>query len=112
MKREIWLPVEGYEGLYEVSDFGRVRSLYNRTCEKRILKTGRDKDGYLMVNLYKNDKQKTFKVHRLVALAFVPNMFGDDCVNHINEDKTDNRAENLMWCSRKENNNWGVIIRE
>jgi len=109
MKREIWLPVEGYEGIYEISDFGRVRSLnYKLTGETRILRLRKNKDGYLQVDLRKDGKKKTFKVHRLVALAFVPNMFGLNEVNHINEDKTDNREENLMWCDSKENINWGT----
>lgn len=106
MREENWKPVEGYEN-YEVSDFGRVRSLnYRHTGETKILRPGRDKDGYLQVDLCKDRKKKTFKVHRLVAVAFVPNMFGLNEVNHINEDKTDNREENLMWCDVKENCNW------
>lgn len=112
MKTEIWLPVEGYEGLYEVSDLGRVRSLnYRHTGETKILRTGMTRGGYLTVALCKDGKQKTVKVHRLVATAFVPNMFDDDCVNHINEDKTDNRADNLMWCDHSENNVWGSRIK-
>lgn len=109
MKEEIWLPIEGYEGLYEVSDMGNVRSLnYNKTGETKILRPAMTRFGYLQVSLWKDGKRKMVKVHRLVATAFVPNMFGDDYVNHINEVKTDNRADNLMWCTHKENNNWGT----
>lgn len=109
MKRENWLPVEGYEGLYEVSDLGRVRSLgNNRKRKMKILKPADNGIGYLMVCLSKNRKSKFLYVHRLVAITFVPNIFGLKEVNHINEDKTDNRADNLMWCDRKENQNWGT----
>lgn len=104
---ENWSIIEGYEN-YEVSNEGRVRSLnYNKTGETRILRPADNGHGYLMVILCKNGKQKMVLVHRLVAAAFVPNIFSLNEVNHINEDKTDNRAENLMWCSRKENVNWG-----
>ena len=106
---EYWKPVEGYEGLYEVSNEGRVRSLnYNRTREIRILRPDITKKGYLKVGLCKNGKQKKFLVHRLVAQAFVPNIFSLNEVNHINEVKTDNRVENMMWCDTKENCNWGT----
>lgn len=105
MRTENWLPVEGYEN-YEVSDFGRVRSMKNG--KKRILKPADNGIGYLQVGLSKEGKKKFFSVHRLVAVTFVPNMFNLNEVNHINEDKTDNRAENLMWCSRKENCNFGT----
>lgn len=109
MKEERWLPIEGYEGLYEVSSEGRVRSLnYNHTGETKILRPEMTGKGYLMICLWKDGKQKMFLVHRLVALTFVPNMFGLVEVNHINEVKTDNRADNLMWCDRKENQNWGT----
>lgn len=108
-KNENWLPIEGYEGSYEVSDLGRVRSLGNDKKRKtKILKPQMNEYGYLGVGLHKDGKQKIFKVHRLVATAFVPNMFGLNEVNHINENKTDNRAMNLMWCDRKENQNWGT----
>lgn len=110
MEVECWKPVEGYEGLYEVSDMGNVRSLiYLHTGKTRILKPSMCR-GYLRVTLCKDRKLKTFSIHRLVATAFVPNMFGDDYVNHINEVKTDNRAANLMWCDAKENCNWGTCI--
>lgn len=108
MNNENWKDIEGYEGLYQVSDQGRVRSLnYNRTGKERVLKLSKSGCGYLYVDLNK----KHYRVHRLVALAFVPN---DDpkhktqC-NHINEIKTDNRACNLEWCTQKYNINYGTI---
>lgn len=112
MKKEVWKPVVGYEGLYEVSDQGRVRSLnYRRTGKVQILKPGFTRR-YLLVSLLKDGEKKHFLVHRLVALAFIPN---DDpehktqC-NHINEDRLDNRACNLNWMTPKENTNWGTGI--
>lgn len=109
---EIWKEVEGYEGLYEVSNFGRVRSLGNdKTRKTKILKAGERKDGYLQVGLCKNKKQKIFRVHRIVAQAFIPNPLNLPEVNHKDEDKTNNRVENLEWCSRKYNVNYGTCIK-
>lgn len=99
---EIWKPVIGYEGLYEVSSLGNVRSLW---YGKKNMKLRTDKDGYLMVNFHKDKKQTTHKVHRLVAETFIPNPEGKPQIDHINTDKTDNRAENLKWVTQKENNN-------
>lgn len=107
---EIWKDIEGYEGLYQVSDQGRVKSL--QYGKERILKPGLSKYGYLSVTLYKDGNKKIYRVNRLVALAFIPN---DDpehktqC-NHINELTTDNRAVNLNWMTPKENINWCTCI--
>lgn len=97
---EIWVSVKGYEERYEVSSFGKVKSVkYNK-----ILKPSDDQVGYLQVILYdKNVKTKTFKVHRLVALNFVPPIIGKDQVNHIDGVKRNNYASNLEWCTRSEN---------
>lgn len=110
---EIWRPIKGYEGLYEVSNMGRVRSLNYRhkIGNVQIKKLTKDNNGYLRVNLGLNKIDRL--VHRLVAEAFIPN---DDpehktqC-NHINEDKLDNRACNLNWMTPKENVNWGTGIK-
>ena len=100
---EIWKKIEGYEG-YEVSNEGRVRG------DKGVLKKEKTRCGYLRVTLYKDGKQKHFQIHRLVAAAFCSNPEYLPCVNHKNEDKTDNRVENLEWCSHKYNINYGTCI--
>ena len=106
---EIWCPIKGYEGQYEVSDKGRVRSL--KFGKERILKPVSDKDGYLQVGLWKNGENKMCKVHRLVAQAFIPNPQNLPEVNHKDEDKTNNFVHNLEWCDRKYNNNYGTHIQ-
>ena len=104
MKGEIWKPIENYEGLYEVSNMGRVKSLnYRKTGKEGIRKAWKDRGGYLQVHLYKDGKVKRCLVHRLVATVFCENPEGYDEVNHLNEDKTDNRAENLEWCNHSYN---------
>lgn len=107
--KEIWAPVKGYEGLYEVSSFGRVRSLsYRRTGKMRVLNLDKNNAGYLIVKLHKNGKGKIYQVHRLVAYAFIPNWFDEQQVNHRDENKQNNHVTNLEWCSAKYNNNYGT----
>ena len=106
MEEEIWKPIKDFEGYYEVSNIGRVRSLnYKRTGKEKILKNIEDYKGYLEVGLTKNGKRKQFKVHRLVAEAFIPNPENKPCIDHINTVKSDNRVENLRWVTYKENSN-------
>ena len=106
---EIWKPVFGYENYYEVSNKGNVRSIGNfQMCNggKRpicCLNKNVHKQGYLSVRLYKDKKQKTFFVHRLVAKAFIPEQKEKLFVNHIDGNKSNNNVENLEWCSRSEN---------
>lgn len=102
---EIWKDVVGYEGLYQVSNLGRVCSLGSSTNHKPpcIRKLRKDKGGYLIVQLHKNKEVKTLKVHRLVAFSFIPNEYDKPHVNHIDGDKTNNVASNLEWCTHKEN---------
>ena len=95
---------------YEVSNLGEIRSLYYEGfIGSKILKGKNNSRGYLFVSLHINGKRKNFYIHRLVALAFIPNdnSINKTEVNHINEIKTDNRAENLEWCDRVYNNNYG-----
>lgn len=101
---EIWKDVEGYPN-YQVSNMGRVKSL--KFGKERILKSGKNKWGYVLVALCKDGKQKTFKVHRLVASAFIPNPNNLSQINHIDEDKTNNRVDNLEYCDCKYNINYG-----
>ena len=104
--KEIWKDKKDYEGHYQVSNFGRVKSI--KFGKERILKLTKDKDGYFFVNLYKNNKSKAFKVHRLVAEAFLPNTDNLPLINHKDEDKSNNIVSNLEWCDVKYNTNYGT----
>ncbi len=110
--REEWRPVKDYEGLYEVSNMGNVKSLGNgksrnsNNNKERILKPSGNGIGYLRVQLWKDGKKKQCLVHRLVATAFCENQMGYTEVNHLDEDKTNNCADNLEWCSRSYNNSY------
>ena len=107
--KEEWKEIRDYEGLYQVRNTGKIKSLnYRHTGREKIMKHSVNKIGYLIVKLYKNRKFKSFIVHRLVAEAFIPNPNNYPCVNHKNEIKDDNRAENLEWCDAKYNNNFGT----
>ena len=101
---EIWRDIEGYEGLYQVSSFGRVK----RVTTGRILKGSKDTDGYLRITLSKNGVKSNHKIHRLVAQAFIPNTENKSQVNHIDENKTNNMISNLTWMTAKENINHGT----
>ena len=109
---EEWKAIQGYEGIYEVSNFGNVRSLprYKRGnldskvfIEGKTIKQVKNNRGYYIVQLSKNNKVKNFSVHRLVAEAFIPNPNNFPQVNHINGNKKDNRVENLEWVSASTN---------
>lgn len=103
--KEIWKDVKGYEGLYQISNTGRIKSLnYRHTGKEKILRPDTTKKGYLRVALCKDGKIKNFRINRLVALHFIPNPNNLPQVNHKDEDKTNNYVENLEWCSIKYNN--------
>lgn len=103
--QEVWKSIEGYEGKYEISNLGRIRSLQDNLGRKRILvlKPRIGKQGYLYLNLWSGSIGKPRKIHRLVAQAFCEKPQGAECVNHKNGVKTDNRAENLEWCTNSYN---------
>lgn len=109
---EIWKTIEGYEGLYEVSNLGRFKRLVGYRCNKeRILSVCPDNQGYGIVVLCKNSITKTFKAHRLVAQSFIPNPNNLPMINHKDEDKTNNTVYNLEWCDAKYNTNYGTSIK-
>ena len=107
MKKEIWKDKKDYEGHYQVSNFGRVKSI---KFGKEIILKQKIKDGYYYVGLSKNGIQKMYLVHRLVAEAFLPNPDNLPQVNHKDENKLNNVVSNLEWCSAQYNNTYGTRI--
>lgn len=111
----VWRDVVGYEGIYEVSDAGEIRTNKNKTTytkrhgvrkwRQRKLKQKVSKDNNCRVNLWKNGKDKTWLVHRVVALAFIPIVEGKDFINHKDGNRLNNNVKNLEWCNYTENNN-------
>lgn len=113
MQKEIWKDIQGYEGKYQVSSCGRVKSLPRKTKnqygkEEIIIKQRTDKDGYKRINLYKNGKRKTYLVHYLVAETFLENTNNYSEINHIDECKQNNFVENLEFCTHEYNINYGT----
>lgn len=103
---EAWKDVVGYEGLYQVSNTGKVRSLnYKRQNKTKILKSFKTYRGYYRVSLIKDKKKKDVFIHRLVAKAFLAGMPEKTYINHKNGNKADNRLTNLEWCTQSENIN-------
>jgi hypothetical protein len=122
---EVWMDIEGYKDLYQISNLGRVKSLdYHRTGKERILKLSKNKDNYLVVSLHANKKPKSYLVHRLVAQAFIPNPDNLPEINHKSEIKSQNyvwanedgtidpEKSNLEWCDRAYNVNYGKCIEK
>lgn len=120
--KEIWKDVENYEGFYQVSNLGRVRSLdrfvngNHITCDYqfmkgKLLKLRKNRYGYWIVMLRKNSTYKGFLVHRLVAKAFIPNPNNLPCINHKDENPGNPIVTNLEWCTSKYNSNYGTCIQ-
>lgn len=112
LDNEEWKDVVGWEGCYKVSSLGRILSLgrfvmfhaYTKMIDPCLMQQHRGRNGYLSVTLKKNGKRKCISVHRLVAIAFIPNPNNYPCIDHANDNQTDNRACNLQWCTHKFNN--------
>ena len=95
--------IQGYEGMYAVTSCGKVYSYKT----KKFLKPQKTNNGYLQIGLHKDGEQKNYKVHRLVAEAYIPNPDNLPCVNHKDENKENNALQNLEWCDMTYNNNYG-----
>jgi hypothetical protein len=102
-KEEIFKDIEGFEGLYQISNYGRVYSVKSG----KFLKAQKHTNDYRQVNLHKDAKQKTYTIHRLVAQAFIPNPSNLPQINHKDENPSNNHVSNLEWCSASYNNNYG-----
>lgn len=112
LPKQIWKDIEGYEGLYQVSNTGKVRSLnYKGTGKKKIWKYAITVNTYKQIALYKNGEIKYYYIHRLVALAFIPNPNNYPIINHKDENKSNNVVWNLEWCTQKYNSNYGTCQR-
>lgn len=118
--KEIWKDIHNYEGLYQISNYGRVKSLERkvkntkssyRIVKEKILSCNKCSNGYYYIILYKNQNKKTYRIHRLVADAFIPNNDNLLEVNHIDENKENNNVNNLEWCNHKYNMNYGTSIK-
>lgn len=110
MVSEIWKDIEGYEGKYQVSTWGRVRSLYGG--EIRILKPFKNEKGYLKVQLSNSGKGKKYRVNRLVAQAFIPNLYNLPQVNHKDGNKENNSYTNLEWTTNSINQKHARLLKQ
>lgn len=120
MMREIWKPIKEFEGIYSVSSLGNVRrdkteskiGTGNYARQEHILKQRKNNKGYMVVDLYKNNKRYQILVHRLVAMAFIINPNNYDVVNHKDENPSNNKVDNLEWCTQKYNMNYGMCAKK
>lgn len=114
---EVWKDIPDYEGIYQASTLGRIKSLEKtlksrfgfRKMKGKILKVNEKPNGYCYVILQDNLNTKTFRLHKLIALTFIPNPENKPQLNHINGIKTDNSVDNLEWCTAKENTNHSIL---
>lgn len=112
LEKEHWKPIEGYEGLYEVSSIGRIKTVAGKWRKEKIRKTYTYKKGYIRVVLSKGNKLHTYQVHRLVAQAFLPNPNNLPVVNHKDRNPSNNCVDNLEWCTHQYNIHWdGALER-
>lgn len=108
--KEIWKDIEGYDGTFQVSNLGRVKTFnYQHRGIERVLKPKKHNKGYLQIQLQKGDKNKTFTIHRLVAKAFIPNPNNLELINHKDENKQNNCVDNLEWCDRSYNARYSML---
>lgn len=123
MDKEIWKDIPNYEGLYQISNFGNIRSIgrtiEHKTCyggfyhiKGKLLKPKIEKDGYYRICLIKNGQKKFHRINRLVAQTFIPNPNNYLIVNHKDENKLNNKVSNLEWCTQKYNVNYGDGINK
>lgn len=112
--KEIWIDVDGYEGRYQISNLGNVRSTYRYyrnsiKFENKQVTATKDASGYLQILVVKpSGETSSEKIHRLIAKAFIPNPKNYPCINHKDEDKTNNKISNLEWCTVDYNNSYGT----
>lgn len=113
---EVWKDIKDYEGIYQVSNLGRIKRLPHRVknrfgtcCRKEHYVGYKGTNGYMYVLLHKDNTPSTFLIHRLVAQAFIDNPNNYDCINHKDENPLNNCVNNLEWCDKAYNNNYGTI---
>ena len=103
--KEIWKDIKGYEGLYQISTNGDIKRVWK--SKETICKPSLDSNGYKQITLTKNKKRKSYKIHKLVAITFINNKNNYKEINHKDENKLNNNVNNLEWCTRKYNCNYG-----
>ena len=104
MNMEIWTPINNYEEIYEISNFGNIKNIKRNKIMKPFVSK---KTGYLQIDLCKNGNKKRYNIHRLVAIHFVDNFDNYNYINHKDENRKNNKAINLEWCTQKYNCNYG-----
>ena len=114
--KEIWKDIKDYEGLYQVSNLGKIKSLSRKIfngknyyiSKEKILKPGKNHQGYLQLTLHNNNIKKNIRINRIVAQTFLENPNNYPEVNHKDENKLNNQVDNLEWCTHKYNSNYGT----